>query len=44
MLKGLPEYLDTEHWLEVLPANKALKMISDPELTDCIQRLVSRLG
>jgi len=28
---------------EVLPVHKALKMISDPELTDCIQRLVSRL-
>jgi CYTH domain-containing protein/8-oxo-dGTP pyrophosphatase MutT (NUDIX family) len=28
---------------EVLPVNKALKMISDPELADCIQRLVSRL-
>ena len=27
----------------VLPANKALKMISDPDLSDCIQRLVSRL-
>lgn len=28
---------------EVLPVNKALKMISDPELTDCIKRLISRL-
>ena len=27
----------------VLPAAKALKMISDPELSDCIQRLTSRL-
>lgn len=27
----------------VLPVNKALKMISDPELADCIQRLVARL-
>jgi CYTH domain-containing protein len=27
----------------VLPVNKALKMISDPELSDCIQRLTSRL-
>ena len=29
---------------EVLPVSKALKMISDPELSDCIQRMVSRLG
>jgi adenylate cyclase len=29
---------------EVLPVQKALKMISDPELAECIQRLVSRLG
>ncbi len=28
---------------EVLPADKALKMISDPELADCIRRLVARL-
>jgi hypothetical protein len=28
---------------EVLPVHKALKMISDPKLTDCIQRMVSRL-
>jgi CYTH domain-containing protein/8-oxo-dGTP pyrophosphatase MutT (NUDIX family) len=27
----------------VLPVNKALKMISDPDLTDCIRRLTSRL-
>jgi CYTH domain-containing protein len=27
----------------VLPVHKALKMISDPELTQCIQRLTSRL-
>jgi CYTH domain-containing protein len=27
----------------VLPVQKALKMISDPELSDCIQRLTSRL-
>ena len=27
----------------VLPINKALKMISDPELSDCIERLASRL-
>ena len=27
----------------VLPVNKALKMISDPELAQCIQRLTSRL-
>jgi hypothetical protein len=27
----------------VLPVNKALKMISDPELSDCIRRLTSRL-
>jgi adenylate cyclase len=27
----------------VLPVNKALKMISDPELSQCIQRLTSRL-
>ncbi len=27
----------------VLPVNKALKMISDPELSDCIRRLASRL-
>jgi len=27
----------------VIPVNKALKMISDPELSDCIQRLISRL-
>jgi CYTH domain-containing protein/8-oxo-dGTP pyrophosphatase MutT (NUDIX family) len=27
----------------VLPVNKALKLISDPELTDCIRRLTSRL-
>lgn len=29
---------------EVLPVQKALKMISDPELSDCIHRLVSRLA
>ena len=28
---------------EVLPADKALKMISDPELADCVRRLVERL-
>lgn len=28
---------------EVLPADKALKMISDPELAECIRRLVARL-
>jgi CYTH domain-containing protein len=28
---------------EVLPVHKALKMISDPELSQCIQRLTSRL-
>jgi len=28
---------------EVLPVQKALKMISDPELSACIQRLVARL-
>lgn len=28
---------------EVLPADKALKMISDPELADCVRRLVARL-
>jgi CYTH domain-containing protein len=27
----------------VLPVNKALKMISDPELSDCIQRIATRL-
>ena len=27
----------------VLPVNKALKMISDPELSDCIRSLTSRL-
>ena len=27
----------------VLPVDKALKMISDPDLSDCIQRLTSRL-
>lgn len=27
----------------VLPADKALKMISDPELADCVRRLVARL-
>lgn len=29
---------------QVLPATKALKLISDPELADCIQRLITRLG
>jgi len=28
---------------EVLPVNKALKMISDPILSECIKRLISRL-
>jgi hypothetical protein len=28
----------------VLPADKALSMISDPELADCIKRLVARLA
>ena len=27
----------------VLPVHKALKMISDPDLSQCIQRLTSRL-
>jgi CYTH domain-containing protein len=27
----------------VMPADKALKMISDPELADCVRRLVTRL-
>ena len=27
----------------VLPVNKALKMISDPDLSQCIQRMISRL-
>lgn len=29
---------------EVLPVQKALKMISDPELSNCIQRMVSRIA
>jgi 8-oxo-dGTP pyrophosphatase MutT (NUDIX family) len=28
---------------EVLPVNKALKMISDPDLSECIKRLTTRL-
>ena len=41
MLKKWPEM----EWRKraVLPVAKALKMISDPELTQCLQRLTSRL-
>ena len=41
VLKKWPEM----HWRKrvVLPADKALKMISDPELADCVSRLVARL-
>ena len=41
VLKKWPEM----EWRQraVLPVNKALKMISDPDLANCIQRLTSRL-
>jgi CYTH domain-containing protein len=42
LLKKWPEM----EWRKrlVLPADKALSMISDPELADCIKRLVARLA